>query len=464
MKSDQQPGELYEEMWDTVLSGNVFRGIVTDRKKNGEMFIVEKVMTPMVEEGGRITHFISTARDITDRRKLEAELQQAHKMDALGQLAGGVAHDFNNLLMVISAYAELSLDRLASADPLRQNVGEILTASRRAADLTRQLLAFGRKQLQSLQVLDLNPVIGEISRMLPRLIGEDIQLAFIPGQDLNRVKADPVQIEQVMMNLAANARDAMPRGGKLTIETANMFLDDTYLQRRTVVPKGDYVLIAVTDSGEGIAPEHLAHIFEPFYTTKAAGKGTGLGLATVYGIVKQSGGFIWVYSEPGLGTTFKIYLPRAQSERAAADPEVAASSKSPYGCETVLLVEDEAAVRESEREFLARYGYTVLEAKHGEDAIRISQAYDGCIHLMITDVVMPVMGGAAVAEQLSRERPDMNVLFVSGYAENTVLAQGKIDVKNHFLPKPFSLRALGRKVREVIDPKRPRASAAAISS
>jgi two-component system, cell cycle sensor histidine kinase and response regulator CckA len=462
LKSDQQPGELYEEMWDTVLSGNVFRGILTDRKKNGDTFIVEKVMTPLVDDQHHVTHFISTARDITDRRKLEADLQQIHKMDALGQLAGGVAHDFNNLLMVISAYAELTLDALAPGHPLGQNVKEILTASRRAADLTRQLLAFGRKQMQSLQVLDLNKVIGDISRTLPRLIGEDIQLAFIPGEKLGKVKADPVQIEQVVMNLASNARDAMPRGGKLTIETANMRMDDAYVQRRTVVPKGNYVLIAVTDSGEGIASEHLAHIFEPFYTTKDAGKGTGLGLATVYGIVKQSGGFIWVYSEPGLGTTFKIYLPQVQAE--FADGRGAASSaKSPYGCETLLLVEDETAVRESEREFLLRHGYKVLEAKNGEEAVRLSRSHNGPIHLMITDVVMPTMGGAEVAELLSGERPDMRVLYVSGYAENTVLSHGKIDVQHYFLSKPFALRALGRKVREVIDMKLPLASATTAS-
>jgi len=461
LKSDQQPGELYEEMWDTVLSGNVFRGILTNRKKNGDSFIVEKVMTPMVDDQHRVTHFISTARDITDRRKLEAELQQIHKMDALGQLAGGVAHDFNNLLMVISAYAELTLDGLASGHPLGQNVGEILTASRRAADLTRQLLAFGSKQVQSLQVLDLNKVIGDISRTLPRLIGEDIQLAFIPGEKLAMVKADPVQIEQVVMNLASNARDAMPRGGKLTMETANIRMDDAYVQRRTVVPKGDYVLIAVTDSGQGIASEHLAHIFEPFYTTKDAGKGTGLGLATVYGIVKQSGGFIWVYSEPGLGTTFKIYLPQVQAELADG-PGAPGSIKSPHGCETLLLVEDETAVRESEREFLLRHGYKVLEAKDGEEAVRLSRSYDGTIHLMITDVVMPAMGGAELAEQLSKERPDMRVLYVSGYAENTVLSHG-IDVQHYFLPKPFALRALGRKVREVIDMKLPRASATTAS-
>ncbi len=315
LKSDQQPGELYEEMWDTVLSGNVFRGVIINRKKNGEPLIVEKALTPLLNEQGKITHFISTAKDITDRRKLEVELQQAQKMDAIGRLAGGVAHDFNNLLMVISAYAELTLDALGDGHPLRGNVTEILNASRRAADLTRQLLAFGKKQMLSLQVLDLNASLKDITRMLPRLIGEDIQLKFIPAKNLGRVKADPVQIEQVLLNLAANARDAMPSGGKLTIETANVVVDDAYLQRRAIVPKGDYVLLAVTDSGQGIAPEHLAHIFEPFYTTKDTGKGTGLGLATVYGIVKQSGGYIWVYSEPGLGTTFKIYLPLASPEK-----------------------------------------------------------------------------------------------------------------------------------------------------
>jgi len=450
LKSEQQPGELYEEMWDTVLAGKVFRGIVINRKKDGETFIVEKVLTPLLDAQGEITHFISTARDITDRRRLEAELQQVHKMDAIGRLAGGVAHDFNNLLMVISAYAELMQDSLPAEHPLRQNVAEIMTASRRAADLTRQLLAFGRKQMQSLQVLDLNTVIAEASRMLPRLIGEDIQLSFVPGPDLGKVKADPGQIEQVLMNLAANARDAMPRGGKLTIETANMLLDASYRQRHSIVPPGDYVLLAVTDSGEGIDREHLSHIFEPFYTTKEAGKGTGLGLATVYGIVKQSGGFIWVYSEPGLGTTFKIYLPRMQSKINEL-PAMALAGDAPHGCETVLLVEDEAALRQSTREFLTRSGYTVVEASDGEDALRASREYCGPIHLVITDVVMPKVGGAKLADQLAAERPQTKVLFVSGYAENTVLRQGKIDVATRFLQKPFSLAALARKIRQILD-------------
>jgi two-component system cell cycle sensor histidine kinase/response regulator CckA len=450
LKSEQQAGELYEEMWKTVLSGNVFRGIVMNRKKNGETVILEKALTPLRDSSGDITHFISTARDITERRKLESELQQAQKMDAIGRLAGGVAHDFNNLLLVISAYAELMLDSVAEDSPLRRNVAEIIAASRRAADLTRQLLAFGRKQMQLLQVLDLNAVVGEIASMLPRLIGEDIQLVFVPGQDLGKIKADPVQIEQVVMNLAANARDAMPGGGTLTIETATVRVDESYVHRHSIVPPGDYILLTATDTGQGIAAEHLAHIFEPFYTTKEAGKGTGLGLATVYGIVKQNGGFVWVYSEPGLGTTFKIYLPRVQS--VSCDVQVAKlADSSPRGCETLLLVEDEASVREASRQFLAQSGYTVLEATDGEDALRVSRDHDGAIQLMITDVVMPGMGGPKLAERLADERPDMRVLFVSGYAENTVLRHGKIDVITRFLQKPFSLKTLARKVREVLE-------------
>src|SRR5437899_3837629 len=310
LKSDQQTANLYQELWETILAGNVFRGVLVNRKKNGQIFYAEKTITPLRDTDGAITHFISNDRDITERRRLESQLQQAQKMDAIGKLAGGVAHDFNNLLMVISSYAELMQNSRAPEHPLRRNVQEIMTASRRAADLTRQLLAFGRKQMQSLQFLSLNGIILEINKMLPHLLGEDIQIVFVPGEHLGRVKADRVQIEQVVMNLAVNARDAMPDGGKLTIETASVRVDEAYVQQRhAIVPVGDYVLLTVSDSGQGIAPECMTHIFEPFYTTKEDGKGTGLGLATVYGIVKQSGGFVWVYSELGLGATFKIYLP-----------------------------------------------------------------------------------------------------------------------------------------------------------
>ena len=449
LKSTQQAPELYQEMWQTILAGNSFRGVIRNQKKNGDTFVAEKTITPLRDAEGHITHFVSTDRDITEHHKLEAQLQQAQRMDAIGRLAGGVAHDFNNLLMVISSYAELMLDSIAGQHPLGRNVEEIMAASGRAADLTRQLLAFGRRQMQTLRVLDLNPVIQEISRMLPRLIGEDIQLTVLPGNNLGKVKADMVQVEQILMNLAANARDAMPQGGKLVIETANVHLDEAYLQRHAIVPAGDYVRLAVTDSGNGIEPKHLAHIFEPFYTTKEEGKGTGLGLATVYGIVKQSGGFIWVYSEPGLGTTFKIYLPRVQQkgdEPCAALP----AGITPRGNETLLLVEDEAAVRRSEKEFLEASGYTVLETQNGEDALRVARSYSEAIHLMITDVVMPRIGGPKLAEQLAADRPEMKVLFVSGYAESTVLQHGAIDMASQFLQKPFTLRSLARKIRDVL--------------
>lgn len=463
LKSEQQAGELYEEMWDTVLSGKTFHGIVMNRKKNEETFILEKSITPLRNAAGEITHYISTGRDITDQRRLESQLQQAQKMDAIGRLAGGVAHDFNNLLMVISAYAELTLESLPVEHPSRAKLDEIINAARRAAELTKQLLAFGRKQMQSLQLLDLNAVLAHISRMLPRLIGEDIQLLFVPGKNLDKVRADRVQIEQVVMNLAANARDAMPGGGKLTIETSNVRLDETYLQRHSIVPPGDYVLLTVTDSGIGIAQEHLAHIFEPFYTTKEEGKGTGLGLATVYGIVKQTGGFIWVYSEPGLGTAFKIYLPRVQSAVSEVS-KAGIAQDSPHGCETVLLVEDEAAVRGSTRDFLMQRGYTVLEANNGEDALRVSREYCGPIDLMISDVVMPKMSGPNLAERLLAERPHMKVLFISGYAENTVLQHGKMDVTVRLLQKPFGLNTLARKVREVLSGNESTARAAAAST
>jgi two-component system, cell cycle sensor histidine kinase and response regulator CckA len=451
LRSDKEGPEVYEEMWETVFSGNTFRGKVVSQKRNGEAFSVEKTITPLRDGAGQITHFISTDRDITERCKLELQLEQAHKMDAIGRLAGGVAHDFNNLLMVISSYAELMLDSLSAKHPLLHNVQEIMAASRRAADLTRQLLVFSRKQVQTLQLLDLNSVIHEISEMLLRMIGEDIEFVFVPGVHLGIVKADPIQIEQVLMNLAGNARDAMPQGGKLTIETADIRLDEIYVQKHAIVPAGDYTLLTVTDSGGGIAPQHLPHIFEPFYTTKKENEGTGLGLATVYGVVKQSGGFVWVYSEPGMGTTFKIYLPSVYIENCGLGRTAPIETFIPPGCETILLVEDEPAVRQSEREFLRLNGYKVLEAADGEDALHLATEFRGLIHLMITDVVMPRMGGAKLGEQLQALRPDMKVLFVSGYAEATVLRQGSIDLPTSFLQKPFSLKTLAHKIREMLE-------------
>src|SRR5438309_196032 len=310
LKSGEQGPEIYQDMWKTILSGNVFRGILVNRKKNGELYYVEESICPVRDSQGQITHFIANGRDLTERLRLEAQLLQAQKMDAVGRLAGGVAHDFNNLLTIITSYSELALDDVREDSPVATKIQEVLLAAKRAAELTRQLLAFSRKQPQALRVVDLNPVVAAIAKTLPRLIGEDIAFSFSPGQGLGPVRVDPVQMEQILMNLAANARDAMPQGGQFCVETSTIALEEEYVQNKiAVIRPGHYTLITVSDNGTGIAPEHLPHIFEPFYTTKPLGEGTGLGLATVYGIVKQNKGFIWAYSEPDMGTVFKIYLP-----------------------------------------------------------------------------------------------------------------------------------------------------------
>jgi len=454
LKSGEQSQEFYRDLWATIQSGQVFRNVLVNRRKSGESYIAEKTITPVINSEGRVTHFISNDRDISEHRRLEAALFQAQKMDAIGQLAGGVAHDFNNLLMVISSYAELMQDSIGPEHRLHRNVQEILSASRRAADLTRQLLAFGRKQMQSLRVLDLNEILRDISKMLVRLIGENIDFVLVSGSDLGKVKLDSIQVEQVVMNLAVNARDAMPEGGKLTIETRNMDLDREYTEHRTIVPPGRYVLLQVSDTGHGISSEHLPHIFEPFYTTKEQGKGTGLGLATIYGIVKQSGGFIWVYSQPGMGTTFKIYFPRVHraSEAKPAGTENRIAEADLRGSETLLLVEDESAVRYAALEFFKKCGYTVIEAKDGLSAVDAVNKHTGTIDLVVTDVVMPGMGGGQLAELLAEKYPGIKVLFMSGYAETIVHSHKIMDleVRCDFLQKPFNLQTLGRKVRELL--------------
>lgn len=358
LKSGEQGPEIYQEMWKTILAGNVFRGILVNRKKDGSLYYVEETICPVRDSDGQITHFISNGRDLTERLRLEAQLLQAQKMDAVGRLAGGVAHDFNNLLTIITSYAELALDAVPKDSPLEAKIHEILLAARRAAELTRQLLAFSRKQPQALRVVDLNQVVSGIAKTLPRLIGEDIEFSFSPGADLGPVRIDPVQIEQVLMNLAANSRDAMPQGGHLRVETSNVYLDENYAHRKAaVIPMGHYALITVSDDGTGIPRENLPHIFEPFYTTKPAGKGTGLGLATVYGIVKQNKGFIWVYSEKNSGTVFKIYLPCVSDHRRHVETASLETEAMTRGSETVLLVEDEQAVRDATAEFLRLQGY-----------------------------------------------------------------------------------------------------------
>ena len=451
LKSGEQASDVYQQMWKTILAGNVYRGILVNRKKNGQLYYVEESICPIRDAEGQITHFISNGRDLTERLRLEAQLLQAQKMDAIGRLAGGVAHDFNNLLTIITSYSELALDSIPQNSPLEAKIQEILQAARRAAELTRQLLAFSRKQPQALRVVELNSVVSAIAKTLPRLIGEDIDFTFTPGDGVGRVRSDPVQLEQVLMNLAANARDAMPQGGHLQIETSCVGLDDEYVHRKpAVIPKGHYALITVSDDGKGIPPEDLPHIFEPFYTTKAPGKGTGLGLATVYGIVKQNNGFIWVYGEPGSGTVFKIYLPCANERYSPCDTESTESHREKGGSETILLVEDEAAVRRATAEFLRLQGYNVIEAKDGLDALSLAQDRNP-IHLVVTDVVMPRMSGGALAKEIARLRPETQFVFVSGYAGKTILDHKVVDLETNFLQKPFTLKQLSSKIRRALD-------------
>ena len=455
LKTDLQAPVLYSELWETIRAGDVCRGIVVNRKKNGEVYYVDESISPIRDAEGRITHFVSNGRDYTERLRLEAQALQSQKMDAIGRLAGGIAHDFNNLLTIITSYSELALDSVISGSPTQARIQEILSAARRAADLTRQLLAFSRKQPQALRVAELNPVVGAIVKTLHRLIGEDIELIFVPGQGLGRVRLDPVQIEQILMNIAANSRDAMPQGGRCTIETSNVQLDEQYIDRkRAIIPTGRYAVLTITDTGTGIPADHLPHVFEPFYTTKPSGKGTGLGLATVYGIVKQNHGFVWAYSEPGMGTIFKIYLPCVPDQPSTLEPPDQGAERVLRGTETVLLVEDEEALRKAAAEFLSLRGYSVLQAKDGLDALSVAKNHGSTIHLAVTDVVMPHMSGGELAKELIRLRPETRVLFVSGYAGQTVLDHKVVDVENNFLQKPFTLRQLASKVRMVLEHNR----------
>ncbi len=448
LKSGDQGPEFYQAMWKTILAGNVYRGILVNRKKNGDLYYVEESISPVRDTQGEITHFISNGRDLTERLRLEAEVRQAQKMDAIGHLAGGVAHDFNNLLTIITSYSELALDGVHKNSPLESKIQEILLAARRAAELTRQLLAFSRKQPQALRVLELNQVIAGIAKTLPRLIGEDIKFTFAPGPGMGRVRVDPVQMEQILMNLASNARDAMPQGGSLRIETSDLVLEGEYLNRKAaVIQRGRYALVTVTDDGNGIPPEHLPHIFEPFYTTKPLGEGTGLGLATVYGIVKQNKGFIWAYSEVEMGTVFKIYLPCVVEEKKVFESDPTKPEIMVRGSETILLVEDEGAVRRAAAEFLGQQGYTVLEAKDGLDALAVAKSHGPLIHLVVTDVVMPNMSGGQLALELTQLRPEVKLLFVSGYAGKTVLDHKVFDLETNFLQKPYTLKQLSGKIR-----------------
>jgi PAS domain S-box-containing protein len=441
---------LGEEILGRIRRGDMSAHSINENlTREGRTITCEWFNTPFIGEDGRFAGLLCLTQDITERKSLEEQYRQAQKMEAIGQLAGGVAHDFNNLITIISGYAELIHGRLPAAGPLRDLVEEIIRASERGASLTRQLLAFSRKAVLAPQLLDLNAVVVDLEKLLRRALGEDISLTVALQPELGHIQADPGQIEQVLLNLAVNARDAMPAGGKLTIETRNVELDGAYVRTHPEARPGSNVLLAVSDTGHGMTADIKARIFEPFFTTKEAGKGTGLGLSTVYGIVKQAGGVIDVASEVGVGSTFLVYLPRFEETETPQSPQGAVPS--PRGTETVLLVEDEDALRALARLVLAKSGYAVLEANNGREALRVANGHPGPIALLVSDVVMPELGGRQLAERLGRQRPQMKVLFLSGYTDDAVVRHGLMQKKVNFLQKPFSATALAQKVREVLD-------------
>jgi two-component system cell cycle sensor histidine kinase/response regulator CckA len=432
-----------------VMSRGTMKDVEEPYGAAGEGRWVHTVKVPYRDEQGAVIGLLVVFEDITEAKRLEEQLRQSQKLEGIGQLAGGVAHDFNNLLTVILGYCDLVARRLRPNDPITAEVEEIRKCGVRATELTRHLLAFSRKQVLEVQALDLNSLVSDVHRMLQRVIGENIDLQTVLAPDLGRIMADPGQIEQVIMNLAVNARDAMPAGGKLTLETANVDLGEEYAGRHLAVIPGPYVMLAVTDNGSGMKSAIRGRIFEPFFTTKELGKGTGLGLSTVYGIVKQSSGNVWCYSEPDHGTTFKIYLPRVEEE---AEP-VTVARRDPLvrGSETVLVAEDEEMVRKLIVEMLGLDGYEVIATRNGAEALEAFKSHRGPIDLLITDVIMPGIGGNELMQNLVQIRPGMKVLFMSGYTGDAVLRHGMLEAGTAFLQKPFTRDALNRRVREVLD-------------
>ena len=428
-----------------------YQGVCKHRKKDGKIFEVE-LTSHQFEHAGRRVRLV-VAQDISERHLLEQQLRQAQKMEAVGRLAGGVAHDFNNLLMVIKGHTELLMNALPPADGMARKISQIDRAADRAAALTKQLLAFSRMQVLQPRVMNLNGVVEDMGKLLPRLIGEDVDLSIRTAVDLGAIRADASQMEQIIMNLAVNARDAMPEGGRLIIETSNAELDRTYNSTHPIVKPGRYVLLAISDTGTGMDADTQAHIFEPFFTTKEPGKGTGLGLATVYGVVKQSGGFIWVYSEVGKGTSFKIYLPRVDQPEDRANA-AAPFAEAPRGTETILLAEDEQDVREVAREFLESGGYKVIEAQNGTEALRLATEHKATIDLLVSDMVMPGMTGKELARRLKLQHAGVGVVYMSGYSEQTVEESAEASGNMLLLTKPFSRGSILRTVREALNTPR----------
>ena len=446
LKSGDAPVEVYRGLWETVLSGKEWRGEFKNKRKDGKFYWASCSVSSIRDAENAITHLIGIQEDITERKRLQEQFLQAQKMESLGRLAGGVAHDFNNLLTAILGYSELALSALPNDSPVREDVSEIRETARRAANLTRQLLAFSRRQVVAAVELDLNPVVMSLHKMLRRLIGEDVELVILPCSEPLFVRADPGQLEQVVVNMAVNARDAMPEGGSLRLELSFLRFKETDTVPVAGMPPGEYARLRVVDTGAGMSPEVLSRIFEPFFTTKEQGKGTGLGLATCFGVVSQSGGFISAQSVRGRGTTMSVFLPRLGSA-AAAEPEPARAAAQ-AGTGTILLVEDEPAVRSMAARVLRRSGYAVLEASNGEEALRVAaKSGPGSIQLVLTDIVMPQMDGKAFSEEFTRLNPGVCVLFMSGYIEESMLRKQALDPDRNFLQKPFTPAALSARVR-----------------
>ena len=440
---------VVEAAEDSSTRGERFQAEYRIVRKDGSVIWVSDTAVVVTGSG---THPVMEGIivDITERKLLENQLQQSRRMEAVGRLAGGIAHDFNNLLTIVKGYAELALQRTGVQPELRADVQQIENAAERASNLIRQLLAFSRRQVLQPKIIDLNAIVLGLDKLLGRLMGEHIEMVTRCAANVGHVKADPAQIEQVIMNLVVNARDAMPKGGRLTVETVNVDLDSTYARDHVTVKPGPYVMLAVSDSGIGMSPETVAHIFEPFYSTKESGQGTGLGLSTVYGIVKQSGGYIWVYSEPGKGTTFKVYLPRV-AELVESKPPAAEIPAAGRGSETILLVEDEEAVRELASRILSAKGYSVVAAKSTREAEEFAEKHRGEIHLLLTDIIMPGTSGRELARRITRRHPRTRVLYMSGYTDNVLAQGGVLEAGLSFLQKPFTPGALAQKVRDVLD-------------
>jgi PAS domain S-box-containing protein len=449
LKSGVHDASFYKGLWDTIVAGEVWRGEMVNRRKDGSLHPVEETITPVKNTRGEITHFIAIKRDLTEEKALQAQFLHAQKLESVGRLAGGIAHDFNNLLTVILGTTELASMQLREGDPLRAELLHIEQAGGRAASLTRQLLAFSRKQVMKPQVVNLNTLLADLRSMLQRLIGEDIDLAVVLARDLGSVKVDPGQVEQLVLNLAVNARDAMPTGGTLTLETKDVEFDAAYAAMNAPMRPGPNVMLAVSDTGVGMEEATLNEIFEPFFTTKEPGKGTGLGLSTVYGIVTQSGGSISVQSELGKGTAFQIYFPRVEevAHKAPSAPRV----KAERGVETILIVDDEQSVRHLTKHLLEFSGYKVLMAANGGEALEVLERHAGPVHLVLTDVVMPGITGPELVERLAHIRPSLKVLYTSGYADDAILRHGVFDEGTQFIAKPYTVTTLTRKVREVLD-------------